>query len=206
MVNPYTQKNVPQHQNRRLLYGVGINDVEHAVCSNAGEHYEADPAYSRWRSMLARCFDATTKSKHPSYQDTTCAPEWHRLSTFKAWHDAQGDWTACDLDKDLIGGDRNHYRPETCLRLSRELNRSLQMNLGRSASGLPQGVQKQPSGKFIARYRAGPGGKINSPSFATVEEAKAWYVREKRIHMESLAQSHCIRTQAALQTWISQNL
>lgn len=94
-----------------MLYGHGIMDLP---------GLSTTPFYTRWMSMLQRCYDAGALSRDPAYAGVTVCEEWLIFSNFKAWMETK-DWEGKCLDKDLKGGDV--YSPETCLFISGDLNR-----------------------------------------------------------------------------------
>lgn len=89
---------------RKLIYGVGINDLGYVVTKC--------PFYNTWLEMLRRGFSEKEKERHPTYKHTTVCEEWKTASIFKAWMEQQ-NWKGLDLDKDILIKGNNTYSPET---------------------------------------------------------------------------------------------
>lgn len=85
------------------------------------------PYYSRWTSMLTRCFSKKYKTKHGAYKDVTCCEEWLTFSNFKRWMEQQ-DWENKQLDKDLLVYQNKVYSPETCCFIPQSLNKFMTKN------------------------------------------------------------------------------
>lgn len=116
-------------RNRKLVYGVGINDADYVVTnyevSDEGVRRQVwvCPFYKRWRSMLQRCYDEKLQQRQPTYVGCEVVSEWHRFSVFKLWMVEQ-DWLGNELDKDLLGSGKL-YSPDTCCFVSPDLNKFL---------------------------------------------------------------------------------
>lgn len=118
----------------RLIYGWGINDVDHVVRINEellkinGKRKQKQiwvcPYYDDWKKLIERCFDPKLHQKRPTYKDCTICEGWKYLSNFIKWVDSQPnkDWQNCALDKDLLVYGNKHYGPDTCSYISRKLN------------------------------------------------------------------------------------
>lgn len=87
----------------------GINDV-------VGDSKPSSPyykIYDLWRGIIKRCYSDNRSQKNMSYINTTICDEWEYYSNFKEWF--QNNYIeGYQLDKDIIGGDKNIYSPETC--------------------------------------------------------------------------------------------
>lgn len=114
----------------RLVYGVGINDADYVVqiretLSGTGNNRRRKlvwkcPYYSRWGSMLERCYSERYLKKNPSYVGCEVCPEWWLFSNFKSWMEKQ-EWNSMHLDKDILGNGRI-YSPTTCIFIPKEIN------------------------------------------------------------------------------------
>ncbi|WP_429142557.1 hypothetical protein [Aeromonas veronii] len=102
----------------KKVYGVGYNDLNQPTTNESGkiEHF-----YSTWTAMFRRCYCQKYQAAHPTYQGCTVDPEWHSLSNFKRWYDAQGDVVGMSLDKDILTGSKV-YGPDQCLFVPQWLN------------------------------------------------------------------------------------
>ena len=95
------------YENKKLVFGVGHNDMPHGQASVGGKKY-----YTTWTNMLKRCYKENLGAK--------VCDEWLTFSNFKAWMEKQ-DWEGKHLDKDLLG-DGTLYSPETCCFLPPKIN------------------------------------------------------------------------------------
>jgi len=118
----------------KLVYGVGINDVDYAIDKRETIGYIDGkqkrkliwvcPYYSKWTGMLARCYSGKWQNKYPTYIGCTVHPDWCYLSNFIKWVENQPnrDWVSCNLDKDFLLEGNKHYSPTTCVFISKGLN------------------------------------------------------------------------------------
>jgi hypothetical protein len=97
----------------KTVYGVGIYD------GNGESH---SPQYTRWMSMIQRCYDPGALFRDPSYKGVEVCEDWKTFRNFRNWMNAQ-DWVGKCLDKDLSGG--KLYSPETCFFIPEDLNKFL---------------------------------------------------------------------------------
>lgn len=163
----------------KLVHGVGINDadyyVRHEVMEGVKKVIWTCPFYVRWLNMLTRCYYDRYQDKFPSYKGCFVCKEWFRFSIFKAWMETQ-DWEGKELDKDLLIRGNKEYSPETCVFVTKDVNRF--MTEIKSSSGLyPTGVNfHKASGKFASACKdVSTGKRKHLGIFETPEEAyKVW--------------------------------
>lgn len=105
-----------------LVFGVGVNDADYAVCKVAGGKFSHCQFYSTWHHVLSRCYSKRYQSKYPTYIGCTVCDEWLIFSNFKKWMEAQ-DWRGKQLDKDLIKKGNKVYSPSTCAFVDQALNK-----------------------------------------------------------------------------------
>ena len=110
----------------RKVYGVGTNDADY----NVSLHEQVGgkktliwrcPYYSRWRSMLTRCYSKKHLEKHPTYVGCSVCEYWLTFSNFRAWMEQQ-DWENKQLDKDLLVAGNKEYGPNTCVFVTSVVN------------------------------------------------------------------------------------
>lgn len=162
----------------KLVCGVGINDADYniykcVIVDGKSKPVEYCPYYTRWASMLRRCYSGKLHTSRPSYLECFVATEWHHLSNFKAWMEKQ-DWEDKQLDKDILFPGNKIYSPETCVFVPQRLNSFVVDRLaGRGA--LPIGVSFDKSrGKYYAYCHSLDGGKRKFlGSFDSAEQAHA---------------------------------
>lgn len=110
----------------RLVFGVGINDSTYstriAVNVNGSQKtlWEC-PFYSKWKSMLERCYSKRWLELRPSYTGASVCEEWLVFSKFAAWMASQ-DYEGKDLEKDLLMPGNKVYAPDRCVFVSEHLN------------------------------------------------------------------------------------
>lgn len=164
----------------KLVFGVGINDVDYNVYKyeiiNAKyERIWSCPFYVKWYSMLRRCYSATCHKKQPTYKGCSTVIEWHHFSKFKAWMETQ-DWQGKQLDKDILFSGNKLYGPSTCVFIDSKVN-SFLTERGGDRGDFPIGVYYNNRDK---KYRAQGcsvenGKRKDLGLFISPEEAhKAW--------------------------------
>ncbi len=144
----------------KLVHGVGINDADYQVYTYDSNHKAIwrCPFYSRWTSVLERCYSKRWLSKHPSYKNCTIDNEWIYFSKFKAWMETQ-DWEGKDLDKDILIKGNRIYSADTCVFVDQKTNKFL---TDRSAARgeYPIGVSLiRRTGKFLSSGKCAITGK-----------------------------------------------
>jgi len=145
--------------NYKLVYGVGINDVNYFVCKTSSvggvnKIIWTCPYYEKWRGMLRRCYSEKHQAKAPTYVGCTVDPDWLYLSNFVKWVDEQPnrDWQNCHLDKDLLVKDNKHYSPSTAVFVSPIVN-TFVIDRGNFRGGCMLGVDLLRDGGWLS-YRA----------------------------------------------------
>lgn len=169
---------------KRLTYGVGINDADYQVQDciiTVDENGKKSrkviwrcPFYSKWVSMLRRCYHHKYQEKQPTYKGCSVFEEWLLFSNFKAWMETQ-DWEGKHLDKDLLVMGNKIYSPETCVFVDAKINLFLtDCNASRGQHMI--GVYwSKPNKKFKASCNDGSGKLKYLGYFNTELEAhQAW--------------------------------
>lgn len=116
-----------------LVYGVGINDLagdaNHVtkIVDSIGNIIWRCPFYTRWTSILRRCYNKKETCRWPQYKDCTVSDEWHYFSSFKKWMEQQS-WEGKHIDKDILVPGNKVYGKEFCLFVSQPLNNILHRN------------------------------------------------------------------------------
>ena len=143
-----------------LVCGVGNNDADYVVVlrkekeSSEGKRVREViwrcPYYSKWSSVLSRCYSKKTLAKNTSYIGCSVSEEWLTFSNFKAWM-IQQDWKGLHLDKDILQEGNKVYSPETCVFVTRQTNNFI-TDRAAYKGNLPTGVSiHKQSGKFTSR-------------------------------------------------------
>lgn len=145
----YQQKpiNKASSAQRSLIYGVGINDADYIVRDGK----DTCPIYSKWSSMIKRCYSDKALAKFPKYKGCTVCDEWLVFSNFKLWMESK-EWKGLSLDKDILVQGNKIYSPSTCVFVPLHVNNLLLDR--RSLRGkYMQGVDLHSSGRFRASCR-----------------------------------------------------
>lgn len=165
----------PYHPN---LFGVGYIG-EGKYTSNT-----AKVAYSKWSSMMTRCYCEARLQKFPTYRGVEVCKEWHNFQNFAKWCEEQDCFGNLDtngntyvLDKDLFhdGGVRR-YSPETCCFIPTVLNGILTPR--ESSDDLPLGVYRKGF-KFVFRGKDFKGNRVTYSSY-DVEDTNSFYKEFRR--------------------------
>lgn len=170
----------------KLFCGVGINDADYVVQINETTGYTESgkriqklvwicPFYSRWTSMLTRCYSEKHHKRCPTYIGCCVLPEWHYFMTFRGWMEKQ-DWEGKHLDKDILLSGNRIYGPDTCVFVDAKVNLFL-LERQNHRGEWPIGVYfHKAHGKFQAKCKDVITGKRKYLGFyLTAEEAhRAW--------------------------------
>ncbi len=140
--------------------------------------------YDLWDNMCQRCFSASYKTNHKSYEDCTLSPEWFNFQNFFSWVKENLKSSASVLDKDLLQTGNKHYSPTTCCFIPEEINLAL-ISKRRKESSLPAGVGKDKK-TYSARISEN-GIKRHLGNYPTVDEAFQEYKLNKELYFKSLA-------------------
>ena len=148
------------HGNKKLVYGVGINDADYAISSLADGKRVLCPYYSKWRGILMRCYSEDSRKRQPTYADCTIAVEWIVFSVFKAWMEKQ-EWEGKELDKDIIDPHNKQYGPSSCAFVTSALNQLVTHSRFKEGRTLPTGVWEIPRKKVSScRFKASASGGV----------------------------------------------
>lgn len=179
----------------KLIYGVGINDADYTVQlrktlygtgnSRVRKLIWQCPYYSRWQSMLQRCYSNKYLLKNSSYLGCSVCEEWLTFSKFKKWMEQQ-DWEGKDLDKDILG-DGKLYSPQTCVFIQKEINTFLCSSLRKRGScriGVSFRIQ---TGKYEAKIKDPFSGKtIWLGSYLSEDDAYSAWLENKLAFADTL--------------------
>jgi len=149
----------------KLVYGFGINDVDYVVKKWEEAGYINGkrkqklvwmcPYYSKWHSMLGRCYSGKHRARQLTYKGCTVHSDWFYLSQFIKWVDEQPnrEWMSCNLDKDFLVKGNKIYSPDTCVFISGLANTFI-IDSGGSRGDYSLGVSwHKVAGKFQVHCR-----------------------------------------------------
>ena len=183
---------------RKLVFGVGVNDAEYKTYTRIEGKVKSCPYYSRWRDMLTRCYSRKYLEKYPTYKNCGVCEKWLIFSNFRNWMEKQ-DWKDKHLDKDLILPNNKVYSPETCVFVSNKTN-CLLLDCGKLKGKCKQGVcLYKDSGKFLASCSNGKGIRQHLGLFPTESQAYEAYVTYKHaLILKVAAEQEDIRVKKGL--------
>lgn len=134
----------------KLICGVGVNDADYVVRPTIKGKESWCPFYSKWQSMLKRCYSEKCQTKNPTYIGCSVCKEWLTFSNFKSWMEKQ-DWEGKELDKDLLVQGNRLYSPEKCIFIDKIVN-IFTIDRGNDRGEWPIGVSlHKSSGKLKAQ-------------------------------------------------------
>lgn len=163
-----------RQKHRKLIYGVGINDVNDVV--------NGDRCYTTWRGMFQRCYSPKWLKRYPSYANCRVCEEWKLFSQFRKWYNENYE-EGYDLDKDLFSGEELIYSPQTCVFLPPEINKLI--HRGNYSGELKLGVTKE-----FGKYRAAINTysrKLHLGLFDSEDEAHKAFVKARRANIKNTA-------------------
>ena len=135
---------------RSLVFGVGLNDGEYTSYTLVSGKRFRCPFYSRWNSMLKRCYSKKYHCDRSTYIDCSVCDEWLTFSNFKKWMGLH-DWKGKHLDKDILVKGNKVYSPEFCLFVDHAVN-NFTTDHGSARGDCMIGVHiHKQSGKFVAQ-------------------------------------------------------
>ena len=160
----------------KLIYGVGVNDSDYTLSRLLGGKMVNCVFYSRWSSMLERCYSERLHKKHPPYIGCEVSEDWHSFMSFRSWMIEQA-WQGKHLDKDLLHVGNTLYTKDKCIFVPQEVNKFMTDRV-RFRGNLSLGVDRSGS-KFRARCADLSGCEIYLGVFYTEEEAHEAYLKCK---------------------------
>lgn len=174
-------KGVSHKKRRALVYGVGINDYEGSVTSDAFE----TKIYRLWKALLQRCYKERNDAC-VSYKDCSVCEEWLYYSNFRKWvlENYKEDY---QLDKDILIKGNKIYSPDTCLFVPSLIN-SLIIKQKSRRGDLPIGVSRKGD-----KYRAIIRKKcdyVQIGLYDEIEDAFIAYKNEKERYVKEVAQEY----------------
>ena len=181
---------------KRLVRGVGINDVPTPVTKAVNGVKWRCPYYQIWWLMLDRCYSDSVHINHPTYEACSVVPSWIYFSNFKSWMETQ-DWQGKQLDKDILVQGNKVYGPDVCVFVSRDVNMFMvdREDVGRN---LPQGVKLTKENNFSAQVKY-KGKSVHIGTYKTPSQAgEAYKLRKQRLAVELANEQEDIRVKNAI--------
>lgn len=174
---------------RKMVLGVGLNDANYIT---HGPNETKCPFYTKWSSMLQRCYSEKFLEQRPTYKGCEVCDDWLTFSNFKSWMEKQ-DWKNKELDKDILFKGNKVYSPLTCLFVDPKINSALCFKKSKS-TGLYVGISKDGE-KYKARCNVN-GKRVYLGLFDSESKAVAAYkeAKERSIKRMAAGQNEPLRT------------
>lgn len=149
-------------------------------------------SYTKWKSMLQRCYDDKLHVKRPRYKDCAVCEEWHNYQNFAKWfednyYEIPGE-TMC-LDKDILIKGNKMYSPDTCVFVPNNIN--ILFEKSNSIRGdLPIGVSfNKRDNNFESSLKIN-GRKKFLGYYPTIEQAFNVYKLKKEDYIKQMADKY----------------
>ena len=144
--------------------------------------------------MVKRCYSKYEQERCPTYKECTLDANWLVFSNFREWMVSQ-DWSDKEIDKDILIHGNKHYGPDTCVFVSKRVNRLL-TDASTIRGKFPIGVSQHRK-----KYRAHI--SINNKmkqigTFDTVDAAADAYRKAKSEYIKEIASSQLEPIKSAL--------
>lgn len=171
------------NSNKKLLFGVGINDIDGNI-SECGKHF---PYYVHWKSMLNRCYNTKRERIYKNYKDCSVCDEWKYLSNFKKWFE-ENYVDGYELDKDILVKGNKIYSPSTCCFVPKEINNVIKRSVKRLKRKYPCVIENKNGTYCVTmkkRYK-----KITIAGIKSFQDAVNIYNEEKTKYIHELADEY----------------
>lgn len=171
-------------RNRKMVFGVGINDATYCVQPVIDGKQANCPAYRAWKHVLERACSSKWHARKPTYIGVVVCDEWHSFSSFRLWW-IENQVDGWHIDKDMLSDD-GAYSPEACIFVPQWLNK-FTIDSCASRGEFPVGVCLD---KRCGRFRSQCCNPITKKQeslgyFGTPEEANlAWMARKLELALE----------------------
>lgn len=150
------------------------------------ENGRSTKLYSCWVHMLERCYYEKNQNLHQSYYGTcTVCDEWMNFQVFAKWYEYNfyEIQERLDIDKDILIPGNKLYSPKTCMLVPQRINELFTYKF--KGNGLPIGITKMASGKYLAKYNGEQLG-----IYHTLEEAYKKYAAKKEEIIKQIAEEY----------------
>lgn len=173
--------------NKKILYGVGYMG---SYCwKNTDRLYKT--AYNRWSGMLSRCYNKDDRAFDTYGKEGIYVVDgWHNFSNYFNWFKENYN-EGFEVDKDILGGGKPYYSPETCCLVPKDLNLCMAYNRRKKDDNLPVGVRFHKRDKKYYTNVKGTDRKNKSLGYyETPEEAFNVYKIEKEKVIKEYAEMY----------------
>lgn len=164
------------------IYNFGVNDLDYDVVHHdtEGKMTWKCPYYTKWYSMLNRCYSKKYRETGPSYDGVRVDDVWRSVKTFRSWMEGQ-KWEGMQLDKDILVEGNKVYSPTTCCLVPRYINNLLcDHRAGRGEN--PLGTHWHKATQKYCASISGMGSRVHVGLYTDVHEAhKAWQWKKAEV-------------------------
>lgn len=175
---------------RTLVSGVGVNDSKYITTRTVNSKQVMCPIYSKWLSMIRRCYDNKFHERQRTYEGATVCYSWLLFSNFRGWVILEDcDHSNLELDKDVKIKGNKIYSPDTCLLIPKCVNSIFKVSSKRNNT-LPDGVSFTAStGRYRSQIRLN-GKSKHLGYFSDAESAFRAYKIERNKKIRSIMSSN----------------
>lgn len=160
------------------------------------ERNELLKSYTKWYSMMRRCYSDVALKRNPTYTKSYVCKEWHNYTNFKKWFDTnyyEIENDMIELDKDILNKNNKIYSPDNCIFVPHKIN-SLFTKSNITRGNLPIGVTYYKKYDcFNAQLSLEESGKrinLNLGYFSTPIEAFQEYKTYKEMYIKIVADEY----------------
>ena len=195
----FNEKDIVYNKIYRHIKNGGVNNPHLLSVHNVGflgegvyksiNNRKKTIAYSKWNSMLERCYSEKLQEKHPTYKGCSVTKEWHNFQNFAKWYEDNYNpktMKGWDLDKDILIKGNKVYSPETSCFVPNEVN-TIFISCKNKRGKHPIGVSFNKQNKIFISQTSLEKNKIYLGSFNTPEEAFQTYKIFKEAYIKETA-------------------
>ena len=143
-------------------------------------------AFSKWKSMLKRCYDPIYLNKNQSYIDCYVCDEWLNFQNFAKWfyeNYYEINSERIELDKDISIKGNKIYSPNACIFVPQKINALFR---SRKSNTIYNGVSKVNM-EYNSKYKPSLLYTNSFRYFDNIGEAYKLYKHRKELVIHSLA-------------------
>jgi hypothetical protein len=143
--------------------------------------------YSIWGALFKRCYcNESQRYRYPAYEGCEVCDEWHNFQNFGKWY--EDNWyqvgtERMHIDKDILVKGNKIYSPETCLIVPQRINMIFMQKPNKF--GLPSGISRTQSGKYLASYDG-----VRLGNYENLNEAIKSHDYKMREHIKEVAEEY----------------